>query len=343
MSFPPRGHHYGVLRVYLDQNKWIDLARAAVGHPLGERYEDALLLARTAVRTGAASFPLDIFRYMETTKRGNDRSRVELADTMRELSQQNTMALPREVLDHEIDVALQHRFGLPDVPRPLRVFGFGIRHIDQARLDWPQVDLSFLPDQGASLLPGQRRTLQGFIDATIEAGLLRVGPKTLLNAGFDHNATSGDAFVAHENRIASEIARLGLTGGRIDDAVRASDFGDIRPAVVIALTRVGLTYDEFMDGLTEGEFLDFMDDLPTRFVTNTLRSAKHRQAQQPWEPNDLVDIVALPVASVYCDVLVTEKQWVHRLQQGKVGERYGTKLLTNVAQLVEILTNASRL
>ena len=332
-----------MLRVYLDQNKWIDLARAAVGHPLGERYEDALLLARTAVRTGAVSFPLDVFRYMETTKRGNDRSRIELADTMRELSRQHTMALPREVLDHELDVALQHRFGLPGEPRPLRVFGIGMRHIDQARPDWPQVDLSFLPDQGASLPPGQRSSLQGFMDAVIEASLLRVGPRTLLNAGFDHNATGGDAFVAHENHVASEIARLGLTGSRIDDAVRASDFGDIRPAVITALTRVGMTYDGFMDGLTVGEFLAFMDDIPTRFVTNTLRSAKHRQVQQPWEPNDLVDIVALPVASVYCDVLVTEKQWVHRLQQGKVGERYGTRILTNVAQLVEILTNASRL
>lgn len=332
-----------MLRVYLDQNKWIDLARAAVGHPLGERYADALLLARRAVRTGAASFPLDIFRYMETTRRGNDRSRNELADTMRELSQGHTMALPRAVLDHELDVALQHRYGTPEVPRPLRVFGIGIRHIDQDHVDWPQIDISLLPDQGASLSPGQRRRLQEFMDATIEASLLRVGPKATLKAGFDHRAMGGDEFVAHENHVASEIARLRLTGARIDDAVRASDFADIRPAVVRALDRIGLPYDEFMDGLTVGQFLAFIDDLPTRFVTNTLRSAKHRQTQQRWERNDLVDIVALPVAGVYCDVMVTEKQWIHRLQQGRVGERYGTKLLTDVAQLVEVLTNASRI
>lgn len=38
-----------MFHVYLDQNKWIDLARAATGHRLGERFADALTSARAAV------------------------------------------------------------------------------------------------------------------------------------------------------------------------------------------------------------------------------------------------------------------------------------------------------
>lgn len=41
-----------MLRVYLDQNKGIDLARAATGHPAGARYTEALDTARTAVGGG---------------------------------------------------------------------------------------------------------------------------------------------------------------------------------------------------------------------------------------------------------------------------------------------------
>jgi hypothetical protein len=59
-----------VLRIYLDQNKWVDLARAATGHPLGERFTDALAVFRAAVASGTASFPLDMYRYWETGKRG---------------------------------------------------------------------------------------------------------------------------------------------------------------------------------------------------------------------------------------------------------------------------------
>ena len=50
--------------------------------------------------------------------------------------------------------------------------------------------------------------------------------------------------------------------------------------------------------------------------------------------------VALPVPAVYCDVVVTERQWAHRMRQGKVDVRYGTKLLSDTADLVEVLVNA---
>jgi hypothetical protein len=61
-----------------------------------------------------------------------------------------------------------------------------------------------------------------------------------------------------------------------------------------------MTYDQFMSNITVAELMSFIDDLPTRYVTNVMRSAKHRQNQQKWEPNDFIDIVALPVAAVYC-------------------------------------------
>jgi hypothetical protein len=136
-------------------------------------------------------------------------------------------------------------------------------------------------------------------------------------------------------------AQHGLTGDSIDQAVRGADFGDIRPAVVDALHRIGMTYDQFMSNITVAELMSFIDDLPTRYVTNVMRSAKHRQNQQKWEPNDFIDIVALPVAAVYCDVVVTEKQWAHRMRQGKVDQRYDTRLLCDVADLVDVLVNAS--
>lgn len=331
-----------MLRIYLDQNKWIDLARAATGHDLGERFGDALAVSRAAVASGAAAFPLDMYRYWETGKRGNGQSRNDVAHLMHELSRQRTMAVPFGVLDQELDFALHRRFGRPEHPRLQQVFGIGMRHIGEGRLDWPNLDLSALPDGGASVPAGLRSQLEDAVIQFVEREVLRAGPDTFRASGFDHGASDhGQRFVDFENLVAATITHHGLTGDAIDQAVRGADFGDIRPAVIDALGRIGMTYDEFMKGMTVGELMSFMDDLPTRYVTNVMRSAKHRQRQQKWEPNDFIDIVALPVAAVYCDVVVTEKQWAHRMRQGKVEQRYNTILLSDVADLTDVLVNAS--
>jgi hypothetical protein len=261
---------------------------------------------------------------------------------MRELSRQHTMALPFGVLDEELDLALQRRFGRPATRRRQQVFGAGMRHISKGRMKWPEFDINALPDGGASVPSGLQARLQQAVSESIEEDLLRAGPDTLHDLGFDHAASDhGTRFVDFENTLAATIAKQRLNGDDIDLAVRGADFGDIRPALVNALERIGLTYEEFVSKSTVADLRDFMDDLPTRYVTNVMRSAKHRQTQQSWEPNDFIDIVALPVAAAYCDVVITEKQWVHRMRQGKIDQRYNTVLLSDTADLVDVLVNAS--
>jgi len=331
-----------VLRIYLDQNKWIDLARAATDHPRGKRFTDALAVCRAGVASGAVSFPLDIYRYWETGKRGNDRSRNDVSDVMRELSRYHTMAVPFGVLDQELDLALQRRFGRPEHPRRQQIFGVGMRHISEGRMNWPELNLSALPDAGTSVPAGLRAQLEGALAESIEKELLRAGPDTFGAVGFSHaDSDHGQRFIGSENLLAATIAQHGLTGDAIDQAVRATDFGDIRPALSDALARIGMTYDQFMENITGGELISFIDDVPTRYVSNVMRSAKHRQTQQRWESNDFIDIFALPVAAVYCDIVVTEKQWTHRMRQGKVDQRYNTVLLNDVADLTDVLVNAS--
>jgi len=107
--------------------------------------------------------------------------------------------------------------------------------------------------------------------------------------------------------------------------------------------RAGVDPEFFPGLLGERGLLQFVDDLSTRYVTNVLRRSKHKhkQPQQPWEPNDFIDIVALPVPAVYCDSVVTEKQWVHHLRLGKIEERFETPLLSDTAKLTDVLVAAS--
>jgi hypothetical protein len=46
-----------VIYIYLDQNKWIDLAKAAATKPDGAQYISVLRAAQKAVRLGHVIFP----------------------------------------------------------------------------------------------------------------------------------------------------------------------------------------------------------------------------------------------------------------------------------------------
>lgn len=329
-----------MLRVYLDQNKWVDLARAATGHRNGARFVDALASARTAAASGTASFPLDIYRYLETGKRRDDRSRIEVADLMLELSKQHTMARPHALLPAEIDQALNRRFGLKEQARQVDVFGTGLRHITAGAVTWPSFHPARLTDRITEIAPSALVTNEQIYNELVERELLRLGPEAVRKVGFDpSDAEVAQQFIDYENSIAAAIRGRRLSGDLLELAVRASDLGGIRTAVTEALERIGMTWEDFIEQMPPAELVNFIDDLPTRYVTNVMRSAKLRQTQQKWEPNDVNDLAALPVAAVYCDVVVTEKQWVHRLRQGRVEQRYSTTLLTDTAALVDLVAS----
>lgn len=327
-----------MLHVYLDQNKWVDLARAATGHSEGDRFRDALDVCRATAASGTVSFPLDLYRYWETAKRGDDVSRNRLVDVMLELSRTHTLALPFPLLDEEIDRALHRRFGRPADARRVRPFGRGLRHIAGGRMEWPALEIP----EGTP--PGLEAQLQATLNEVLEEQLLRAGPAAHAAAGFDLSESDhAERFVEFEVSLASAIANAGVKGSALYDSIRMSDLRDIYPAVVEALLRAGLDPEDFPGLLGARGLLEFVDDLPTRYVTNVLRRAKHMQRQQPWEPNDFIDIVALPVPAVYCDIVVTEKQWVHHLRLGKIEERFETQLLSDTAKLADVVDAAPNL
>ncbi len=334
-----------MLRVWLDQNKWIDLARAAKGDPQGTRYADALDVARACADAGAASFPLDAGRYMETAKRGDWTSRQELAAMMAELSRFHTMAPPSVVVPAEIDAALHVRFGVPDPPRPARVFGVGVGHAFGGGLD--TTGQLHLPD-GVDPPPGWRAAADRAMQRVLEHATL-LGPPPELQASAEHQAllarmTQDDQFARGRADLARRLAEHGYDKkDRLDRAMLANELVDIRAPLHEALARARIDPDRLIDVLGRDGLTAFLRDLPTRSVTIDLLRDKRAQGQQKWEPNDLNDLVYLPVAAVHCDVIVTEKQWANRLTRARVHRRYGTTVLHDLTELTEVLVNRTRL
>src|ERR1700683_3054434 len=59
-----------MLRVYLDQNKWVDLSRGFESEDAGgAKFRDVALAVEAAVEAGHASFPLSVAHIFETWQR----------------------------------------------------------------------------------------------------------------------------------------------------------------------------------------------------------------------------------------------------------------------------------
>ncbi len=333
-----------MLRVYLDQNKWIDLARAAKGEASGARFRDVLDLTRASVAAGTVSFPLDISRYVETAKRGSWQSRQELVETMAELSLLHAIAPASVILPAEIDAALYRRFGLPVVPRIAQVFGQGITHAagggirTDGRLELPP---------GLPAPPGYLAQAEAAMQATLEYCML-LGPSPEMEASPELQAikaamTQDVEYARGQTDLAAQLIEHGFSKKeKLDRAMLATELRDILPPVLEALHRAELDPDRFMDTLGRDGLTAFIRDLPTRSVTLDLRRDKHAQGQQPWEPNDLNDIVGLPIAAVYCDVVVTERQWINRMRRARIEQRFGTRLVADLTELLGEIVELTR-
>lgn len=331
-----------MLHVYLDQFAWIGLARAAHGRPDGARYRDALEMCRAARAHEVASFPLDLYRYWETAKNHNDGSRNRLVDTMIELSDFDAITTPKQLLQYEIEIALRARFGRPnDVTAP-RVFGRGIAHLTAGG-----VHNSMRRTDQRAASEDKSSDLRTPIDRPLEELLLRAGPSTHARAGLPLDLVRwGELFVRHEVSVAEEIARRKVPRAELLPAVVHSDFNDIAPAIRERVTAAGISATEVTETLGGVGLLQLVESLPTRRVTNALRVSKHLHPRphQKWKANDFIDVVQLPVPAVYCDVVFTEQQWVRaltRVKDGRLDERFDTKLIFEPEQLVEVLVAAS--
>lgn len=318
-----------MLRVYLDQNKWIDLVRAGLNRPGGARFRDVLTLAEEGVRRGFTSFPLSSIHYIETYNKRDAHKRWELAQGMARVSRFHAIAPHNVILPREIDVALNRRFGLPVEPRSVRTFGLGIGHA------FDQPDLAFPGALNSDLGSEREEYLWELVSL---AGPLpdRPVPPDVDMEGFKAVAREFQAF---EDRLTRTFKSEALSRERRKDYLAFGEVSDILAPLNEAFERAGITDPGALS--KGGEMTEFLEDLPSRAVPFALRQLRHDNPQDKWDRRDMNDLGALGLAVPYCDVVVTEKRWADALARLKFDEKYETEVLSDLANLAPRLAVAA--
>ena len=105
--------------------------------------------------------------------------------------------------------------------------------------------------------------------------------------------------------------------------------------VMEGLEARGLEIEDVWSGPESARRL--VDAMPSADVCVSLMTEYHRNPQFRWRSNDIFDIDALSVAVAYCDLIVTDKQAADALRRGRVPERLGSQVFTNLDELADVL------
>ena len=317
---------------------WIQLTQARVGHKEGERYEAAYLMAQEASRRGAASFPLSLTHQYETQQRRKWESRLEVVETMVELSKFHAIAHPTVVVPREVDNAIAQMLGLSTAP--VSVFGVGLDFMTGAKFDGfaipPQLDLEELG------YPAEFSKLVQLHPAHASELILMAGPHPDLQPQYRAAFAVMKAFDMQFANGQKEVARLIIekaVGSDLDDAMVAYALSEIKEELIRGALRCGmpptLVIDR-MQGRAEN-FRALLESLPSRHVVKELSFMQHKQTQKKWKDNDLSDLTALGIAVPYCNAVITEKYWTDTIRRRRLDERYKTIVSGKLVDLPQIL------
>jgi len=313
--------------VYLDQNKWIELAKVFHHKRAAPGAVAALGYLQDSVPARAAVFPLSAMHYMETWKITDGERRKRLAAFMWELSQGRTIASYRALLVHELETALSKRF--PSVlPAPFSLLSAGVSHA----FGMPLLEFRLPEPIRSALAPG--------LVVQMEQDL-RLRMERMAIAGEELGGAVAPAFrtTSHNQSFMNHLADLHprfspLPPAKREGTLIAMSIADILEPLNSVL--IAHKVDPASLGTLGKEGLTaLLLDLPSRALDLQL----HRQVlQNPHlkpKLTDLEDWGALPPAAAWCDIIVCEKHMADLLK--RAGGECRAVVLTELGDLPDAL------
>ena len=299
--------------VYLDQNKWIELARMVNRRDDSNRARRVVRDFDATVERGTVSVPLSAIHYMETARISNVSRRSRLGAVMWRYSKGITIAGYPAVVQYELEVALSKHF--PQVvPHELTLLGRGSAH--------------------AFGMPSLRGLLSHF-EEEVERSML-TGSKALnIDPPSFRSSRHQENFKNHLGSLHSR--KNDLPKHLWENWLYATLMADIAQPLSEVMQRFDLPA-EALGNLGEARLKKVIDDMPTRRVDFHLHKQVLKNPNYLSRITDLEDWAGLILASCYCDVVICEKHMASMLQRG--GHQSRARIETNLEKTFLLVDGA---
>jgi hypothetical protein len=314
--------------LYLDQNAWIALAQGAWNAAAHPAEHAALTLVTRALQADRIAVPLSFANIYETAKVNDPVRRGHLAGVQSTISRGKVIRGRRRILEEAL---LRHIADRLSIEIPPLADGWFLSNL------WFEAAAEYTPERYGFVIPG--RVLE----------LMQQNPAFELFIFL----TEGDDGVRAEavRRFSAEAATLianleerrkiaaGETFAVRRRAYSARLLIDELDCVFLTAKRLGLPWTSVRDiGASLGKSL--VADVPVLNVERELVVRLEDQRHATNE-NDLRDMSSFTTALPLADILVGEKAFANLARQARLGEKYGTVLLTSVTELSQDLLQAN--
>lgn len=310
--------------IYLDLNHWIELDKIKAAGD--ESPKKAILAALSeASRSGSAVFPVGAMHFMEIAKIGNAQQRESLAQLMTQLSGGWVLPSGASIVRREIEHAVRLVFSLPPAPPGKPVLRRGILSAFGELAD----------DAMASVNPRVRPLLDAFTD-TPEGWMsfLRQDDEAARRTTIEHMRRLS---LPHIEEVERRRERLRKESKEIRYRVYCVMlFDGLQEHYLAAAWRLGIDRERFKT-MTLEQAKGLIQHVPPLYVESELAVLSEQQWPRRSEQNDIYDVSALSAAIPYCDVVVTENFWAAISKQATFADRFQTRVLPNLQDLVAVL------
>jgi len=273
------------LIVYLDQNKWIELAKIFHGKDNSERGKSIRRDIEASIDCGYI-YPLSEVHYMEFSRISNDSRRSRLGQAMWEYSGGRTLVSGREIVEREVEIGLQDN--IPGItPRSINLIGNGIAHAFGEKVR------PILPEWFYSKI--DEYMLTGFKEFNLEP-ISHVSDKYRAN------------FKSHLESL--QRTKKEIRKSKWDDWLHAISLIDILDPINAVLTKNGLDPMKLTSLIAQNS-KSIISKMPTRVLDIHLHHQVLKNSQYSPKASDLEDWAGLGVATCYCDIVVCEKHFAN--------------------------------
>jgi hypothetical protein len=313
--------------LFLDLNKWVDLARAHYGRPGGEAWRPALATLRTVIGQGRVVVPLTQQNIEEAGVRRDRASRERLARFMVDLSGNHSMIGGPPLILAEIARALRSTF---PGQKPRARFRSNLLCYGMA----PSYGRRLAPDTGDSGM--DRLLLETLQDPALSVAMV-VG--ALNDQTIDKTRTIDQVGAERLAGIRALDVDLDPTEKRrreLVNLVKDGTFADQMREVVAELALGREAFEQWIR--SEENQRRFCALVPAVDIPGELMFLRDRNRNAHNDANDVKDLEFLRVGIAYGNLVVTEKLWAHLASTSGLSSRYDAVVISDLRQLPAELT-----
>lgn len=306
--------------LYLDQNAWVALARGAWDKAAFPKEHAALATVIEGIKAQAWIVPLSFTNIYETGKINDPIRRANMARTQAVISGGRVFRGRRRIFTETLASYLASQFSLSHPVPSDRWFLSDL---------WIEAATDYSPDLYGHAI--SQRVLDFMRERPVETlyDYLAFNDEGVrVEAVRRYSASSAELVAGIEARraiVAGETLALRKRAYGARLIIDEIDF------ILATGRQLGLPWNTVSD-LGSSLVRSLTVDVPVLHVERELVVRLEDQAR-PVAENDLRDLASFTSVLPFADILIAEKPFVNLARQARLGERYGTTLLTSVFDL----------